>query len=150
VGSTPIIPTKLNEMRFTNKINEKMATNPKLFEIADTLTKLTVLEAKQLIDILEKDYGIKGAQNIVQKSVTTEENKVAVVEQTEFNVYLKEIGNQKLQVIKKVKEITNSGLKEAKDLVDSAPCLLREKVSKADAEIIRTELQNLFAVVEIK
>jgi large subunit ribosomal protein L7/L12 len=136
-------------MRFTNKINEKMATNPKLFEIADTLTKLTVLEAKQLIDILENDYGIKGAQSIVQKPVTTEDN-IAVVEQTEFNVYLKEIGNQKLQVIKKVKEIQNLGLKEAKDLVDSAPCLLREKVSKADAEIIRTELQNLFAVVEIK
>jgi large subunit ribosomal protein L7/L12 len=136
-------------MRFTNKTIEKMATNPKLFAIADTLTKLTVLEAKELIDILEKDYGIKGAQSIVQTPITTE-NKVVEVEQTEFSVYLKEIGNQKLQVIKKVKEIQNLGLKEAKDLVDSAPCLLREKVSKAEAETIRTELQNLTAVVEIK
>ncbi len=126
-----------------------MATNPKLFEIADTLTKLTVLEAKELIDILEKDYRIKGAQSIVQSS-QTEEKKVVAPEQTEFSVYLKEIGNQKLQVIKKVKELQNLGLKEAKDLVDSAPCLLREKVSKAEAEKIRTELQNLTAVVEIK
>jgi large subunit ribosomal protein L7/L12 len=127
-----------------------MTTNPKLFEIADTLSKLTVLEAKELIDILENDYGIKPAQNIVKSTQIVEENKAVEPEQTEFNVYLKEIGNQKLQIVKKVKELLNLGLKEAKTLVDSAPCLLHEKVSKTDAEIIKTELQNLYAVIEIK
>jgi large subunit ribosomal protein L7/L12 len=136
-------------MRFTNKIIEKMATNPKLFEIADTLSKLTVLEAKELVRILEEDYGIKGAEKIAEfKPAGTE--PVPEVEQTEFSVYLKESGGQKLQVIKKVKEIMGLGLKESKELVDSAPCLLREKILKVEAETLRTELQNLGATVEVK
>lgn len=126
-----------------------MATNPKLFEIADTLTRLTVLEAKELIDILENDYGIKGAQSIIQKQVTTE-NKTVVVEQTEFDVFLKEIGMQKLQLIKKVKELKNITLFEAKALVDSVPCKVLEKASKQDATIFKTELENSGAVIEIK
>jgi large subunit ribosomal protein L7/L12 len=127
-----------------------MATDPKIFAIADTLANLTVLEAKELIDILENDYGIKPAQSGI--SIVTPKNEINIPEpeQTEFNVYLKEVGNQKLQVIKKVKEIIGLGLKESKELVDSAPCLLREKVSKAEAEIIRTELENLFAKIEVK
>ena len=127
-----------------------MTTNPKLFAIADTLSKLTVLEAKELIDILENDYGIKPAQSGI--SIVTPENEVNISEpeQSEFNVYLKEVGNQKLQIVKKVKELFNLGLRESKELVDSAPCLLREKVSKVEAEMIRTELQNLYAVIEIK
>jgi len=125
-----------------------MATNPKLFAIADTLSKLTVLEAKELIDILENDYGIKPAKNTIQTN--TIEKEVVVVEQTEFDVFMKEIGPQKLQIVKKVKEITGLGLKESKELVDSTPCLLREKVMKVEAEALRTELQNLGAVIEVK
>lgn len=126
-----------------------MATNPKLFEIADTLSKLTVLEAKELVRILEEDYGIKGAQT---QSIVSDfqPEYVPVVEQTEFNVYLKEAGGQKLQVIKKVKEITGLGLKEAKELVDSAPCLLREKVMKVEAQTLKTELENVGAIVEVR
>ena len=105
-----------------------MATNPKLFEIADTLSKLTVLEAKELVRILEEDYGIKAPESGIHLVGDFPVTVTPEVEQTEFNVYLKEIGGQKLQVIKKIKEITGLGLKEAKELVDSAPCLLRGKL----------------------
>jgi len=127
-----------------------MSTNPKLFEIADTLSKLTVLEAKELVRILEEDYGIKGAETMVTDFKPAETEPVPDVEQTEFNIILKEIGGQKLQVIKKVKEIIGLGLKEAKELVDSAPCLLREKALKAEAQLLKTELENLGAVIELK
>jgi large subunit ribosomal protein L7/L12 len=135
-------------MRFTNKTVEKMATNPKLFAIADTLTKLTVLEAKQLIAILENDYGIKGQGIVTPIGVPTPE--VVVKEQTEFDVYLKEIGGQKLHVIKRVNECLRLGLKEAKTLVDSCPVLLARKVSRYDAQTLKTELENVDAVIEIR
>lgn len=125
-----------------------MVTNPKLFEIADKLANLSVLEAKELINILENDYGIKAPEAIVGQP-TVNENKSVIIEQTEFNVYLKESGAQKLQIVKRVKELINLGLVEAKLLVDSAPCLLREKVSKVDAETLKNELENLGAVIEI-
>jgi large subunit ribosomal protein L7/L12 len=109
-----------------------------------------VLEAKELVRILEEDYGIKGAQTMVTDFKPAETEPVPDVEQTEFNIILKEIGGQKLQVIKKVKEIIGLGLKEAKELVDSAPCLLREKALKAEAQLLKTELENLGAVIELK
>jgi len=131
-------------------MNEKMATNPKLFEIADTLSKLTVLEAKELVRILEEDYGIKAPESGIHLVGDFPVTVTPEVEQTEFNVYLKEIGGQKLQVIKKIKEITGLGLKEAKELVDSAPCLLRGKVMKVEAQTLKTELENVGAIVEVR
>ena len=137
-------------MRFTNKINEKMATNPKLFAIADTLTKLTVLETKELISILENDYGIKPAQNVVGLNPSVLAEEIAKPEQTEFDVILKEIGGQKLKLIVKIKELRNLGLVEAKTLIESAPCKLLEKVSKENATQFKTELEILGATIEIK
>jgi large subunit ribosomal protein L7/L12 len=125
-----------------------MATNPKLFAIADTLAHLTVLEAQELVSILENDYDIKPAKSTIETNTFVEPAKV--VEQTEFNVYLKEIGGQKLQVIKKVHDIMGVGLKEAKALVDACPGLLQEKVLKAGAQLLKTELENVGAIVEIK
>ena len=125
-----------------------MATNPKLFEIADTLSKLTVLEAKELLNILENDYGIKPEDTGILMSTPIIE--VKELEQTEFNVYLKEIGGQKLQIIKKVKELLNLELKTAKELVDSAPCLLCEKTSKTNANTFKSELENFGAIIEIR
>jgi large subunit ribosomal protein L7/L12 len=138
-------------MRFTNKINEKMATNPKLFEIANTLTKLTVLEAKELINILENDYGIKPAtQNVIGLNTLALTEKVSEPEQTEFDAILKEIGTQKLKLIVKIKELKNLTLIEAKTLVESAPCKVLEKVSKENATQFKTELEILGATIEIK
>lgn len=127
-----------------------MATNPKLFAIADTLTKLTVLEAKELIDILENDYGIKPAQSIVGLNKSISNEKVPEPAQTEFDVILKEIGGQKLQLIKKIKELRNLSLIEAKTLVESAPCKVLEKTSKENAALFKTDLENVGAVIEIK
>ena len=127
-----------------------MATNPKLFAIADTLTKLTVLETKELISILENDYGIKPAQNVVRLNPSVLAEEIAKPEQTEFDVILKEIGGQKLKLIVKIKELRNLGLVEAKTLIESAPCKLLEKVSKENATQFKTELEILGATIEIK
>ena len=126
-----------------------MATNPKLFAIADTLSKLTVKEAKELVDILENDYGIKGAQSITPVGIVPTV-EVAVKEQSEFDVYLKEVGGQKLLIIKKTKELRNLTLIEAKTLVESAPCKILEKTSKENAMVYKTELENFGAVIEIR
>jgi len=122
--------------------------NEKLLEIANRLSKLTVLESKQLMGILEIDYGIKGNQTI--EPVYISDYQPVYVEQTEFDVYLKEIGGLKLQVIKKVKELNNLNLLEAKSLVESSPCLLKGKLSKEDSEKYKKELDEFGAVIEIK
>jgi large subunit ribosomal protein L7/L12 len=124
-----------------------MTTNPKIFELADTLSKLTVLEAKELLNILENDYGIKPI-NTIAPIISIPEIKV--IEQTEFNIYLKEIGNQKLQVIKKTNELLNLGLKESKELVDKCPCLLCEKISNINAQMFKSEYESVGAIIEIK
>ena len=126
-----------------------MTTSGKLFEMADRLSKLTVIEAKELVDILENDYGIVDNKTVISVVIPTFEPAI-IVEQTEFNVYLKEIGGQKLQIIKKVKELNNLNLLEAKALVESAPCILKEKISKEESEKIRKDLEDFRAVVEIK
>ena len=122
--------------------------NEKLFGIAERLSNLTVSESKQLMDILENDYGIKGNQIITPTFVSVYEP--VVIEQTEFDVFLKEIGLQKLQVIKKVKDLNNLSLLEGKALVESAPCLLKEKLSREVAESYKKELEEFGALIEIK
>jgi large subunit ribosomal protein L7/L12 len=136
-------------MKFTNKTTEKMATDPKLFAIADTLSKLTVLEAKELVRILEEDYGIKGVQAIAPVGIVPIE-EVAEVKQTEFDVCLKEIGGQKLQMIKKAKELFGLTLIEAKNLIESAPCKMKGKVSIEVAENLKREFELFGGVIEIK
>jgi large subunit ribosomal protein L7/L12 len=126
-----------------------MTTDPKLFKIADTLANLTVLEAKELVRILETEYGIlPNIPAFNNGAISVEE--VEEVEQTEFDVYLKEIGGQKLQVIKKAKELFNLTLLGAKDLVESAPVKIKESVSKEVAENIKSELESFGALIEIK
>ncbi len=127
-----------------------MATNPKLFEIANTLINLTVLEAKELINILENDYGIKPAKNIIQSNDSVVKEDIPEPLQTEFDVILKEIGLQKLKLIKRVKELKNLNLIDAKILVESAPCKLEEKTSDKNAAFFKTELELLGAVIEVK
>ena len=126
-----------------------MATDPKLFAIADTLSKLTVLEAKELVRILEEDHGIKAPETIGVGVVPTFE-PIVEVEQTEFDVYLKEIGGQKLQIIKKVKELHNLSLLEAKALVESAPCKMKDKISKEEAQNYKKELEDFGALCVIE
>jgi large subunit ribosomal protein L7/L12 len=119
-----------------------------LKQFAEQLVNLTVKEVNELATILKDEYGIEPAAAAVVVSGGGD----AVVEevQTEFTVLLKECGPSKLAVVKMVKELTGLGLKEAKDVVDSAPSVVKEGVSKDEAEGLKKSLEEAGAVVELK
>ena len=118
--------------------------------LAEELVNLTVKEVQELAKVLKEEYGIEPA--VAQVAVAAAgAGEAAAAEQTEFNVILKSAGQAKLQVVKAVKDITGLGLKEAKDLVDKAPdSIVKEKVSKAEAEEIKSTLEEAGAEVEVK
>ena len=118
--------------------------------LAEELYNLTVKEVQELAQVLKEEYGIEPA--VAQVAVAAAEGgAAAAAEQTEFNVVLVSAGQAKLGVVKAVKDITGLGLKEAKDLVDKAPdAIIKEKVSKAEAEEIKSTLEEAGAEVEVK
>ena len=117
--------------------------------LAEELVNLTVKEVQELAQVLKEEYGIEPA--VAQVAVAGPAAAAAEAEQTEFNVILKSAGQAKLQVVKAVKEATGLGLKEAKEMVDKAPdAVLKEKVSKADAEDVKKKLEDAGAKVEVK
>jgi large subunit ribosomal protein L7/L12 len=122
-------------------------------QIIDTLEGLTVLELNELVKALEEKWGVSAAAPVAVAGAAGAAAGGAVVEeeeQTEFDVVLTEIGSQKIQVIKAVRELTSLGLKEAKDLVDSAPKAIKEGVAKEEAEAAKAKLEEAGAKVEIK
>jgi large subunit ribosomal protein L7/L12 len=119
-----------------------------LKQFAEQLVNLTVKEVNELATILKDDYGIEPAAAAVVVSGGGEAAAEEV--QTEFTVVLKEAGASKLAVVKLVKELTGLGLKEAKDVVDSAPANVKEGVSKEEAEGLKKSLEEAGAVVELK
>lgn len=124
-----------------------------LTQLAEQLVNLTVKEVKELTDILKDQYGIEpaAAGAIMVAGGGAGAAEVAVEEEkTSFDVILKAAGASKLAVVKLVKELTGLGLKEAKDLVDSAPKALKEGVAKDEAEALKKSLEEAGAEVEIK
>lgn len=122
-----------------------------LKQLAETLVNLTVKEVNELATILKDEYGIVPAAAAVAASAAPAEGGAAAAEEkTSFDVILKEAGAQKLAVVKVVKELTGLGLKEAKDLVDSAPKAVKEGTSKEDAEATKAKLEEAGASVELK
>jgi large subunit ribosomal protein L7/L12 len=122
-----------------------------LKQLAEELVNLTVKEVNELAGILKDEYGIEPAAAAVAVAAPAAGGGEAVAaEQTEFDVILKSAGQSKLAVVKLVKELTGLGLKEAKDVVDSAPKALKEKVSKDEAEALKAQLVEAGAEVEIK
>ena len=123
-----------------------------LKQIAETLVNLTVKEVNELAAILKEEYGIEpaAAASVMMAGGGGGGEAAASEEQTEFNVILKASGPNKLAVVKLVKELTGNGLKESKDLVDSAPATLKEAVSKDEAEGLKKSLEEAGAEVEIK
>ncbi len=119
-----------------------------LKQFAEQLVNLTVKEVNDLATILKDEYGIEPAAAAVM--VSGGGDAAAVEEQSEFTVVLKEAGSSKLAVVKAVKELTGLGLKEAKDLVDSAPANVKEGVTKDEAEGLKKSLEEAGAVVELK
>ena len=118
-------------------------------KLAEELVALTVLEVNELKNVLKDEYGIEPAAAAVAVAGPAADAGAAEDEQTEFTVTLKEVGGQKVAVIKAVKELTGLGLGEAKALVDNAPSPINEKVSKDDAEAAKKALEEAGATVEL-
>jgi large subunit ribosomal protein L7/L12 len=120
-------------------------------EILDAISNMTVLELSHLIKDLEEKFGVSAATATVAMAAPAAGGAAAAAEeQTEFAVMLTAIGDNKVNVIKAVREVTSLGLKEAKDLVDAAPKPVKEGVSKADAEAVLKKLIDAGAKAEIK
>ena len=117
--------------------------------LAEELVNLSVKDVQELAKILKEEYGIEPAAAAAVVAAPAA-GAAAAAEQTEFDVILKSAGAAKLGVVKVVKEITGLGLKEAKDLVDGAPKAIKEKVSKAEAEQVKAQLEEAGAEVEVK
>lgn len=117
---------------------------------AEQLVNLSVKEVNELAQILKEEYGIEPAAAAVAVAAGTATGVAAEEEKTNFDVVLKSAGAAKLQVVKKVKELTGLGLKEAKELVDNAPGVVKEGLPKAEAENLKKELEEAGAEVELK
>jgi len=123
-----------------------------LKSFAEQLVNLTVKEVNELATILKDDYGIEPAASapVMIAGPADGGGKAAEVEQTEFDVILKAQGDKKLEVVKVVKNLTGMGLKEAKDMVDNVPSVIKEKISKEEANTFKQQLEEAGATVELK
>ncbi len=119
-------------------------------EILDKISSMTVLELSELIKAMEDKFGVSAAAAVSAAAPAAAAPAAAAEEQTEFTVVLAAIGDNKVNVIKAVRELTGLGLKEAKDLVDGAPKPVKEGIPKADAEAARKKLEDAGAKVEVK
>ncbi len=120
-------------------------------KFAEELVNLSVKDVQELAKVLKEEYGIEpAAAAAVVAAPAAGAAGAAAAEQTEFDVILKSAGQAKLQIVKVVKELTGLGLKEAKDLVDAAPKAVKEKISKAEADQIKAQLEEAGGEVEVK
>lgn len=122
-------------------------------DVVEYIANMTVLELSELIKELEEKFGVQAAAPVVAAAVpgaATGGEAAPAEEKTEFDVILAGVGSNKIQVIKVVRAITGLGLKEAKELVDSAPKPVKEGVSKEEAEDIKKQLEEVGATVEVK
>ncbi|HJD23637.1 MAG TPA: 50S ribosomal protein L7/L12 [Firmicutes bacterium] len=124
----------------------------KVLKLIEDVKALTVLELSELVKALEEEFGVSAAAPVAVAAVAAPADGAAAAaeEKTEFDVILAEVGANKIQVIKAVREITSLGLKEAKELVDGAPKAVKEGVSKDDAEEMKKKLEEAGAKVELK
>jgi len=119
-------------------------------EILDKIASMTVLELSELIKAMEEKFGVSAAAAVAAAAPAAAAAAPAAEEQTEFTVVLTTIGDNKVNVIKAVREITGLGLKEAKDLVDGAPKPVKEGINKADAKAAKKKLDDAGGKAEIK
>ncbi len=121
-----------------------------LQKLADELSELTVIQAAELSKMLEEKWGVSAAAPVAVAAASNGEAAAAVEEQTEFDVILASFGEKKINVIKEIRAITGLGLKEAKELVESAPKPVKEGVSKDEGEELKEKLEGAGATVELK
>ena len=118
-------------------------------EILNAIAEMSVLELSELVKAIEDKFGVSAAAPVAVAAAAAPA-AAAEEEKSEFDVILKDVGAQKIQVIKAVREITGLGLKDAKALVDGAPKAIKEKISKADADALKEKLEAAGATVEVK
>ena len=121
-----------------------------LQKLVDELSELTVIQAAELSKMLEEKWGVSAAAPVAVAAAPNGEAAAAVEEQTEFDVILASFGEKKINVIKEIRAITGLGLKEAKELVESAPKSVKEGVSKDEGEELKAKLEGAGATVELK
>lgn len=136
----------MSEEKVTVEVPEKFKA------IVAEIEKMSVLELSELVKVLEDKFGVSAAAPMMMGMMPAAggAEAAAVEEKSEFDVELKSAGESKINVIKVVKEITGKGLKDAKDLVDSAPAIIKEKAPKAEAEELKKKLEEAGALVELK
>ena len=121
-----------------------------LNKIVEDLSSLTVLEAAELSKLLEDKWGVSAAAPVAVAAAPAAGGDAPAEEKTEFDVELAEAGSNKIAVIKEVRTITGLGLKEAKEKVEAAPCILKEGVDKKEADEFKKQLEEAGATVELK
>lgn len=149
---------KVSEEKISEKSKATRASaksgDSKVAAIVESIGKLTVLELSELVKALEEKFGVTAAAPVAQSQAPAAGTAAApaapVEEKTEFDVVLSQVGDKKIQVIKVVRAITGLGLKEAKDLVDTAPKAVKQGIPKTEAEEIKKKLEEVGATVEIK
>lgn len=119
-------------------------------EFIDAIKELSVLELNDLVKACEEEFGVSAAAGVVVAAAGGDAGAAAAEEKTEFDVELTEVGPNKVKVIKVVREVTGLGLKEAKDLVDNAPKMVKEAASKEEAEDVKAKLEAEGAKVTLK
>ncbi|MBC8184047.1 50S ribosomal protein L7/L12 [candidate division KSB1 bacterium] len=144
--------TATEEKKTTAKktTEKKSAAKGGVAKIIEAIEKLSVLELVELIKELEDKFGVSAQAAVAAAPAAAPAAAEAEEEQTEFDAVLSSIGDKKIQVIKAVREVTSLGLKEAKDLVDSAPKAIKEAVTKEEAEEIKKKFEEVGATVDIK
>ena len=119
-------------------------------DILESISKMTVMEVVDLISQMEEKFGVTAAAAVAAAPAASGDSDDAAAEKSEFDVSLADMGSNKVAVIKAVRAITGLGLKEAKDKVESAPCVLKEGASKEEADDFKKQLEEAGATVELK
>lgn len=122
----------------------------KFVKLVSEIEKMSVLDLSELVKVLEEKFGVSAAAPMMMGAAPAAEAGAAAEEKSEFDVEVTACGASKINVIKVVREVTGLGLKDAKDLVDAAPKVIKEKVSKADAEGMKKKLEEAGATVTLK
>ncbi len=122
----------------------------KLQKLMEEIKKMTVLELSEFVKELEEEFGVSAAAPVAVAAPAAGGGAEAVEEQTEFDIILKNVGDQKIKVIKTVREVTGLGLKEAKEVVDTAPSTVKEGVDKKAADEISEKFKAVGATIEVK
>jgi large subunit ribosomal protein L7/L12 len=135
----------------TEEVKKEEVVVPAKFEkLVAEIEKMSVLDLSELVKVLEEKFGVSAAAPMMMGAMPAAAGAAEAEEKTDFDVELTAAGDQKINVIKAVREVTGLGLKEAKDLVDAAPKVIKEKAPKADAEEMKKKLEAVGATVTLK